>query len=63
MSLKDVMSGLQLSSWAEAALVVFIVVFLAVSWRTYSRRHAAEYERARTLPLEDAARVTGERQT
>jgi cbb3-type cytochrome oxidase subunit 3 len=51
--LSDVMSAAGLTSWAEAALLLFFFAFLAlVVWLLRSRR--ADWEHARHLPLEDS---------
>jgi len=55
MRLSDVVSGSGLAFWAEAGLVIFFVVFVAVTIRALrqpresARRHAS-------LPLEDTWR-------
>jgi cbb3-type cytochrome oxidase subunit 3 len=51
MKLSDIMSAAGLSLYAEAALLIFIGVFLAVALDVFrsSRRH----EEASLLPLED----------
>lgn len=56
MRLSDIMSNLQLSSYAEAALLIFFCAFLAIAWSVFSKPHDA-WERSRHQPLEpdDAA--------
>lgn len=51
MRLSDIMSNLQLSSYAEAALLIFFCTFLAITWSVFSRPRAT-WERSRQLPLE-----------
>lgn len=51
MRLSDIMSNLQLSSYAEAALLIFFCVFLAITWSVFSKPRDA-WERSRHLPLE-----------
>lgn len=53
MKLSDVMSHAGLAFYAEVALVIFVVVFLAVALSTMLGRQQAEHEAARMLPLDD----------
>ncbi|RMF74620.1 MAG: cbb3-type cytochrome c oxidase subunit 3 [Acidobacteria bacterium] len=53
MRLTDVMGAAGLSGWAEAALLLFVAVFVTIAIHTFSRRRSAQYERARHLPLDD----------
>jgi hypothetical protein len=56
--LSDIMSSMQLSSYAEVALLLFIAAFVGITVAVFRRDHAAEWERCRHLPLderEDAA--------
>ena len=60
MKLSDAMSAMQLAIWAEVALVIFFVVFLAIAVRVlcFDRQ---EWTRARSLPLEpDEPATSGE---
>ena len=57
MSLTDVMSAMQLHSYAEAGLVLFFITFLAIAIHIFRTRHDDVWERARHMPL-DAAPVT-----
>jgi cbb3-type cytochrome oxidase subunit 3 len=54
MRLSDIMSALRLSTYAEVALVLFILAFVAITVHVFRRKNAAEWELARHLPLEDA---------
>ena len=56
MSLSDIMSQAGLSSWAEAALIVFFVVFVGIVLYVALRRRGA-WDRARRLPLDDGEPV------
>ena len=47
------MSGMKLTFWPEAALGIFLATFVAIAVRTYSKRHAAEYDRAMQLPFDE----------
>jgi hypothetical protein len=51
MRLSDIMSHLQLSSYAEAALLLFFCAFLAITWSVLSQPRAV-WERSRHQPLE-----------
>ena len=53
MRLSDIMSGMQLSSYAEVALIMFVIAFIVVACSAFSARRAAEWERCRRLPLSD----------
>jgi len=50
--LSDIMSAMQLGSYAEVALVLFMAAFAAIGVNLLLRRNAAAWERARHLPLE-----------
>jgi hypothetical protein len=56
MRLSDIMSSLHLSSYAEAALLLFFCAFLAITWSVFSKPQET-WERLRHQPLEpdDAA--------
>lgn len=53
-SLSDLVGGLELSAYPQVALVIFLGVFVLVLLRVFARSRKAEYERAATIPLEDA---------
>jgi cbb3-type cytochrome oxidase subunit 3 len=53
MSLTDIMSAAGLSRWAEAALLLFIVAFVAIVWRIFLPSRKRSYEDAARLPLDD----------
>jgi hypothetical protein len=57
MSLTDIMSAMQLHSFAEAGLVLFFIAFLAIAIQIFRTRHDDVWEHARHLPL-DAAPIT-----
>jgi hypothetical protein len=52
MRLSDIMSAMHLSSYAELALAIFMLAFLAIAVHLLRARDAATWERARFLPLE-----------
>jgi cbb3-type cytochrome oxidase subunit 3 len=53
MRLSDVMSNAGLSRYAEVALVLFLIAFVAVVVRVMRPSRRAEMDRAARLPLED----------
>ena len=54
MRISDIVSGMDLATYPQIALVIFLGVFAAVSWRALRKRHTAEYAEAARLPLEDS---------
>jgi hypothetical protein len=52
MRLSDIMSAMQLGTYAEIALVLFMLAFAAIGANVFWRRNAAVWERARHLPLD-----------
>jgi hypothetical protein len=52
MRLSDIMSGLQLSSYAEIAMLIFLGAFVAVTLSLFIGTRATEWERYSRLPLE-----------
>jgi cbb3-type cytochrome oxidase subunit 3 len=53
MRLSDIMSSMQLSSYAEVALLLFLGAFVAVAVSLFWSRDTAQWERCRNLPLDD----------
>lgn len=53
MSLTSLMSGANLDVYAQVALVIFLIAFALILWRTFSPRNAGIHARARMLPLDD----------
>jgi cbb3-type cytochrome oxidase subunit 3 len=53
MTLTDLMSGAGLATYAEAALVLFLVSFVVLAARIYSPSARAEMEASGRLPLDD----------
>ena len=53
MKLSDIVSAAGLHVYAEVALVLFLLVFIAVSIDLIAKRHVEEFARARSLPLDD----------
>lgn len=56
MRLTDIMSNAGLSRFAEIAMVIFMIAFVAIVIRTWAPSRRAEQERARHLPFDDDAR-------
>ncbi len=57
MKLSDIMSGAGLSIYAEVALVIFLLVFIAVAVRTFMPSRKAEMDEAARLPFDEGIRV------
>jgi cbb3-type cytochrome oxidase subunit 3 len=55
MKLSDVMSAMHLHLFAEVALVIAVAGFLAVVIAAFLARNREPFERARRMPLDDAA--------
>lgn len=53
MKLSDIMGYANLSVYAEVALVIFLIVFLALSVRLFLPGQDAELREAARLPLDD----------
>jgi cbb3-type cytochrome oxidase subunit 3 len=53
MSLTDLMSGAGLSRYAEVALVLFLVAFVAAAVRLWTPGQRKALDEAARLPLED----------
>lgn len=53
MKLSDIMSAAGLELYAEVALVIFLVVWLAATVRTFARGSSAEYDAVGRMPLDD----------
>lgn len=53
MKLSDIMGYANLSVYAEIALVIFLIVFLALSVRLFLPGQDAELRAAARLPLDD----------
>lgn len=59
MRLSDIMAHSGLSIYAEIALILFLVVFVAIVIRTFTARRA-EMDRNARLPLDDGDRPAKE---
>ena len=55
MKLSDIMGNANLSFYAEVAMVIFLIVFLAVAVRLFLPSRQKALEEASRLPLEDDA--------
>ena len=54
MRISDIVSHMDLATYPQVALVIFLTVFAAVSWRVLRNGHARDYAEAARLPLEDS---------
>jgi cbb3-type cytochrome oxidase subunit 3 len=52
-SLSDIMGHAGLSVWAEAGLILFLIVFVAIAVRTFWPGRGREMDEAARLPLDD----------
>jgi hypothetical protein len=52
MRLSDIMSAMQLGTYAELALVLFMAAFAAITVNVFRRGNAPVWEQARHLPLD-----------
>jgi cbb3-type cytochrome oxidase subunit 3 len=53
MKLSDIMSAMNLASYAEVSLVIFMAVFVAVAIHLMRRGHTQAWNEASMLPLDD----------
>ena len=53
MKLSDIMSSMQLSSYAEVALLLFLGAFGAIALSLFWNRKGEDWERYEHLPLDD----------
>jgi cbb3-type cytochrome oxidase subunit 3 len=53
MKLSDVMSEMGLAGFAEVAMAIFMLVFVAIVFQTFRRQSREVFERARSMPLDD----------
>ena len=60
MRLSDVISAMQLSHYAEIALVLFLLAFMAIALQLFGKRNQREWEAARRLPLREDGDGTDE---
>jgi cbb3-type cytochrome oxidase subunit 3 len=51
--LSDIMSHMNLSTYPQAALVLFLAVFAGVVWRTYSRCNREKMQAHARAALDD----------
>jgi len=55
MSLTDIMSAAGLTTWAELALILCFITFMAIVVWVFAVRAKPSYEHQRQLPLDDEA--------
>jgi cbb3-type cytochrome oxidase subunit 3 len=53
MRLADIMSGAGLSTYAEIALVIFLLAFLLIAVVVFAPSRREEFESASRMPLDD----------
>ena len=58
MRLSEIMSHAGLAFYAEVALVLFFIVFVAIALRVLAPSRKAEYDAAARMPLDDERPVT-----
>lgn len=58
MRLSDIMSHAGLAAYAEAALIIFFVLFVVIAARVLSPARKAGYDAAARMPLDDDTPVT-----
>ena len=58
MSLSDLMSHMDLAVWPQAALVIFLGVFFAITWRTFRGMGVQEQDALAGLPFDEGAAGT-----
>jgi cbb3-type cytochrome oxidase subunit 3 len=61
--LAEIMSGAGLQVFAEIGLVLFVAIFGGVLVYTFAGKNRTTFDRARTAPLHDAPRPSGESST
>jgi cbb3-type cytochrome oxidase subunit 3 len=55
MTMSDLISSLDLSTYPQVALVIFLLAFMTVLLRVFRRSCKKEYLRAAMLPVDDRA--------
>ncbi|MCL4865809.1 MAG: CcoQ/FixQ family Cbb3-type cytochrome c oxidase assembly chaperone [Gemmatimonadales bacterium] len=58
MKLSDIMAAAGLAGWAQAALILFLVAFVAILIRVFAPSRRREFEAAGRMPLDDDHPVT-----
>ena len=53
MRLSDIMGKADLASYAEVAVIIFFVVFMAIVIHTFRRSRKQEHDDAAKIPLDD----------
>lgn len=53
MRLSDIMAAAGLAGWAQAALVLFLVAFVALLVAVFAPSRRREFERASRMPLDE----------
>jgi cbb3-type cytochrome oxidase subunit 3 len=47
------MSSMGMSHWAQAALILFLLVFVGIVVHVFSKKNTSAWDRARSMPLAD----------
>ncbi len=55
MRLSDIMSHMHLAGYAEVALIIFFIVFIAIAYQTVRRSSRSRWQADKQIPLSDAA--------
>lgn len=63
MRLSDIMAAAGLAGWAQAALILFLVAFVAIVIAVLAPSRRREYDRASRIPLDDDHPVTPRERT
>jgi cbb3-type cytochrome oxidase subunit 3 len=58
MRLTDIMSNAGLSFYAQVALVIFLLVFIAITLRTFAPSRRRELDAASRLPFDEGVPVS-----
>lgn len=53
MKLSDIMAAAGLAGWAQAALILFLVAFVAILVAVFAPSRRGEFEAASRMPLND----------
>ena len=53
MKLSDIMANAGLAIYAEVALVIFLLAFVAISWWVFRSANTARWNSAAMMPLDD----------
>lgn len=63
MRLSDIMAAAGLAGWAQAALILFLVAFVAILVAVFAPSRRGEFDRASHMPLDDEHPATPRERT